>query len=76
MDFKNCTANFYIPMNSCDSAQIADMIDIYILDTLGRIIDIKPISSYNLKALSSFQIVMVPKFKKKNIKKSLELSSY
>ena len=40
---KNCTDNFDISMGAYNSTQIADLIGIYILDTLGRIIDPKQV---------------------------------
>ena len=37
------TDNFDVTMGSFDSAQIADLVGIYILDTLGRIINLNNI---------------------------------
>ena len=43
---KNYTDSFDIPMDSFNSAQIADLIGIYILETLGKITDLKQIGLY------------------------------
>ena len=46
MFLKSYTDNFDVPMGSYDSAQIADLMGIYILDTLGRIRDLKIVGLY------------------------------
>ena len=38
---KNCMDNFDVHIGAYDLAQTADLIGVYILDTLGRIIDFK-----------------------------------
>ena len=43
---KSYMDNFDVPMDSYNSAQIVDIIGIYILDTLGRIIDLKQVGLY------------------------------
>ena len=43
---KNSTDNFDIPMGVYDSAEMTDLIVIYISDTLGWIIDLKQVCSY------------------------------
>ena len=44
---KTCTDNFEIPMGAYDSAPIGDLIGIYILITLGKIIDLKQVGLYS-----------------------------
>ena len=43
---KNCTGNFDVPTGVYESAQITDLIGIYILDTIGKIIDLKQVGLY------------------------------
>ena len=43
---KNCTDNFNLPMCAYDFTEIIDLVGIYILDTLGRMIDLKLVSLY------------------------------
>ena len=43
---KKTTNNFDITMGSFDSAQIADLVGIYILDTLGRFLNLKNVRIY------------------------------
>ena len=43
---KNYIDNFDVSMGAYDSAQVADLVGIYILDTLSRIVDIKQIGLY------------------------------
>ena len=45
---KTGTDNFDITFGSFDSAQIADLVGIYILNTLSRIIDLKNISLFSV----------------------------
>ena len=43
---KSHVDNFNVPMGTYDSAQVADLIRIYILDTLGRIVNLKQVGLY------------------------------
>ena len=50
---KKTTDNSDITMGSFDAAQIADLVGIYILDTLGRVLDLKNIRIYRDDGLIS-----------------------
>ena len=43
---KSHVDNFDMPMGAYGSAQVADLIGTYILDTLGRIINLEPVGLY------------------------------
>ena len=43
---KKATDNFDVTMGSFDSAQIADLVGIYILDTLGRFLNLNNVGIY------------------------------
>ena len=51
---KMTTDNFDVTMESFNTAQIADLVGIYILDTLGRFLDLNNISIYRNDELISF----------------------
>ena len=43
---KSHVDNFDVPMGAYDSAQVADLVGIYILDTLGRIVNLQQVGLY------------------------------
>ena len=43
---KSCVDNFDVPMGAYDSAQIADLIGIYVLDTFGCIVNLEQMGLY------------------------------
>ena len=43
---KSHVDNFDVPMGAYDSAHVVDLIGIYILDTLGRIINLEQVGLY------------------------------
>ena len=54
---KSLVDNFDVPMGAYDSAQVADLVGIYILDTLGRIVDLEQVGLYRMTKLFASQIV-------------------
>ena len=88
---KNSQNNFDVPMGAYDSAQIADLVDIYIIDTLGTIIDKEQIGIYKDDGLihitnsngpktSKVQKQIIKKFKeigfKIEIQANLKITNY
>ena len=43
---KSHVDNFDVPMGAYDSAQVVDLVGIYILDTLGRIVNLEQVGLY------------------------------
>ena len=48
-------------MGAYNSAQVADLVGIYILDTLGRIVNLEQVGLYRLTELFTSQIVTAHK---------------
>ena len=45
--------NFYVPMVAYDLIQVADLIGIFILDTLGRIVNSEQMGFYQIDGISN-----------------------
>ena len=54
---KSHVDNFDITMGAYDSAQVADLVGIYILDTLGRIVNLEQVGLTEMTELFTSQIV-------------------
>ena len=56
---KTSLDNFDVPMDGYDSAQIADLVGLYILGTLSRKVDLIQLGSYQNDGILCIPIVMV-----------------
>ena len=52
---KSHVENFDVPMGAYDSAQVANLVGIYILDTLGRIVNLEQVGLYR-----DYGIIYIP----------------
>ena len=54
---KSHVDNFDVPMGTYDTARVAELLGIYILNTLGRIVNLQQVRLYGMTELSSSRTV-------------------